>query len=222
MSERRNRAARKVLEDKPLLIFGSPTCAIYSIMDHIDHSRMTPEAVNARFAHASKQFEFAAKLYTIQIHEGRYLLHGHPEGASSWYERCTKEIFEMEGVNGRGGRPVLLWTKGKGRRQNGPGQDSHWIYDIFAMYCATVPTGCPNRRGYPRHKHVQLDGGTARAAQVRPPQLCQAVCRGLMEQIEVVRNGRFLLMNVDHGDKFRGKDFMNMAKKMQEKHRTIE
>ena len=38
--EMRNRAARKVLEDKPLLLIGSPMCTVYCTMNNINHAKM--------------------------------------------------------------------------------------------------------------------------------------------------------------------------------------
>ena len=61
--EMRNRVARKVLNDKPMLSIGSPMCTIDSVTDDANHSRMPTEVVQARFDHARKHSEFAAKFY---------------------------------------------------------------------------------------------------------------------------------------------------------------
>ena len=49
---------------------------------------------------------------------------------------------------------------------------------------------CPNKEGYQIHRHVRLQGGRARAAQIYPRELCKAICKGLMKQIEVDRKGQ--------------------------------
>ena len=41
---------------------------------------------------------FAAKLYKIQMEEGRMFLHEHPESAASWKEECMLEVMAMPGV----------------------------------------------------------------------------------------------------------------------------
>ena len=69
--EMRNRAARKVLTDKPLLFIGSPMCIVYSVMNNANHFKMPPEVVRERFAYARKHLEFATKLYQLQIQAGR-------------------------------------------------------------------------------------------------------------------------------------------------------
>ena len=69
--EMRNRAVRRVLTDKPLLLIGSPMCNVYSTMNNINHAHMTPETVKERFAYARKHLEFATKLYQLQMQGGR-------------------------------------------------------------------------------------------------------------------------------------------------------
>ena len=41
----RNKAARKLIEDKPRLLIGSPICTPFSQMNNINYSRMTREEV---------------------------------------------------------------------------------------------------------------------------------------------------------------------------------
>ena len=91
--EMRNRAARKVLQDKPVLFIGSPMCTVYSTMNHINHAKMPRELVNQRFREARKHLEFCVKLYNLQWEAGRYFLHEHPEGASSWQEHCILKML---------------------------------------------------------------------------------------------------------------------------------
>lgn len=47
--EMRNRAARKIFDDKPWLFIGSPMCTIHCIMNNINHHKMPPEIMKARF-----------------------------------------------------------------------------------------------------------------------------------------------------------------------------
>lgn len=60
---------------------------------------------------------------------------------------------------------------------------------------------CPNRMGKPQHDHVTLINGRAKAAQTYPPGLCRAVCKGLLEQMEVDEMGQFLIAEVDKDGK---------------------
>ena len=59
---------------------------------------------------------------------------------------------------------------------------------------------CPNRIGYWVHRHVILESGRTRAAQVYLDDLCKAICEGLQEQLKLDEKGQFLLMNANTMD----------------------
>ena len=77
----RNKAATRLLTDKPFVLIGSPMCTAYSAMNRINYSKMPAEEVQARLAYARKHLDFCAKLYDMQWQAGRYFLHEHPDGA---------------------------------------------------------------------------------------------------------------------------------------------
>ena len=81
---------------------------------------------------------------------------------------------------------------------------------------------CPNKGGYRIHEHVQLDGGRARAAQVYPPEFCRTVCRGLIKQMEVDRNGQFLLGNIEYNENYISKELLHTAKQMEKTYKIGE
>ena len=80
--EMRNRAIRKVLQDKQLLPIGSPMCIACSQLNNINHCRMEPTEVQRRMEYGRRHLEFCTRLYNIQWEAGRYLLHEHPASAS--------------------------------------------------------------------------------------------------------------------------------------------
>ena len=94
--EMRNRVASRIIQDKPPLLIGSPMCTTHSVANCANHARMDPEVVQARFRYARRHLEFAAKFYRLQIQGGRYFFHEHPESASSWHEKCMRELLKME------------------------------------------------------------------------------------------------------------------------------
>ena len=67
----RNRAVRKLLNDKPIVFIGSPMCTEYSTIIKLNHSKMAPEEVEQRMAYARKHVEFCITLYEIQWRSGR-------------------------------------------------------------------------------------------------------------------------------------------------------
>ena len=72
-------------------------CTVYSMMNNIHHACMAPGIVKGRFAYAQEQLKMATQLYQMQVQGGRYLLHEHPEGASSWAETCIMDVMKMDG-----------------------------------------------------------------------------------------------------------------------------
>ena len=47
---------------------------------------------------------------------------------------------------------------------------------------------------------MQLQGGRTRAAQIDPKELCKAICKGLIKQVEADRGGQYLFMNIEYDD----------------------
>lgn len=46
----------------------------------------------------------------------------------------------------------------------------------------------------PRHEHVPLANGRAKAAQTYPDALCRAICRVIVQQLQADRQGKFTLV----------------------------
>ena len=69
-AEMGNRAARKVIEDKPLLPIGSPPCTDWTSLMNLNWDKMDPDTVAERKRVARIHLEFCAKLYRIQHEAG--------------------------------------------------------------------------------------------------------------------------------------------------------
>ena len=108
-----NRAARRVLQDRPLLLIGSPMCTVYSTMNDVNHARMSEEDVGARSRYARKHVEFSVNLNEMQVDAGRDFLHEHPHRASPWQETCIKDIMKREGVLRVAGDQCMYGLKAK-------------------------------------------------------------------------------------------------------------
>ena len=145
--ETRNRAVRRVLSDKPFLLIGSPLCIVYSTMNNINHARMPLEPVKERFAHAREHFEFATKLYQLQIQEGRCFLHGHPASASSCEEDCAKKILKAEGVENVIGDQCQYGFKSKDKNGAGPARKTTAFMTNAPCVALQLKRRCPNQQG---------------------------------------------------------------------------
>ena len=150
--EMRNRATRLVLTDKPMLLIASPMCTTYSVMNNANHSRMPPEVVQARFDHARKHMEFPAKLYKLQIQEGRYFLHGHLESATSWSEKCMQDILKMEGVMIVVGVQCCYGSRARSKLGDGPARKATGFMANSPCVALRLQRRCPNRSGYAVHR----------------------------------------------------------------------
>ena len=95
--EMRNKAAWKLIQDKPRLLIGSFICTTFSTMNNVNYTRMSKEEVKQRMDYGRRHLEFCAGLYDIQWREGRYFLHGHPQAASSWQEDCIRTLMAKKG-----------------------------------------------------------------------------------------------------------------------------
>ena len=58
----RNRAVRKLLKDKPLVLIGSPMCGPFSSMNQINYSRMDAAEVAQKIEYGRRHLQFCTKL----------------------------------------------------------------------------------------------------------------------------------------------------------------
>ena len=193
----RTKATRRLLEDKPTLLMCSPMCTDFCTLTHINHKRMAKEVIQERMRTARTPLRFCTKLYALQLHHGRHSLHEHPLGATSWQEECIKELLGKNGVTKVSADQCQYGLVS--RDANGEGKVRKAIgFLTNAPYIAMqLSKRCPNRLGEMKHRHVVLEGGRTKAAQVYPEGSCRATCKGLMEQLESDRKGQFILAQLE-------------------------
>lgn len=218
----RNRAIRKVVNDEPLLLVGSPMCTAFSAMNNINYSKMSREEVEHRMNYGRKHVKFCAQLYALQWKAGRYFLHEHPECATSWEEQCIKDLLKREGVMRVDADQCMYGLKSHDGEREGPARKGTGFLTNSACIADQLRRRCPNRKGHQVHRHVVLEDGRTRAAQVYPDGLCRAICRGLRNQIQVDANGQFLLMNLDTTKDESSRDLQKSEEKLRRKYQTVE
>ena len=81
--------------------------------------------------------------------------------------------------------------------REGPAQKATGFLTNSVCIAEKLKRRCPNRKGEIVHEHIVLEGGRTRAAQVYPRGLCEAISKGLQEQIQMDEKGQFLLMNLN-------------------------
>ena len=187
--EAKREKAREILrKQKPYLLIGSPMCTAFCFWQRLNAARWgnTAEAQAAR-TKAVKHMEFAASLYFEQLQAGRYFLHEHPRYASSWGLSTMEELMKIPGVElthgdqcqygarvARGplkGRPV--------KKPSGFLSNSRCLSRALSRTCSGTKGAC-SRGG----QHAQCSGRIAREAAIYLRELCQAVIKGIVEQLK--------------------------------------
>ena len=218
----RNVAVRKFLQDKPRLLVGSPMCSAFSTMNDINYSRMIEEEKHQRLAYGRKHLEFCTKLYEIQWREGRYFLNEHPNSASAWQEECINRMLKRQGVVRVAGDQCRYGLRSNDGEKDGPAQKRAGFMTNSPCIAKQLSLKCPNNGRNMPHDHIKFINGRASAAQIYPPGLCRAVCKGLIEQIEMDRTGQFLLVGVGMSQDSNTNDMKKEADRFKEKCRTVE
>ena len=191
--EMRDRALKKVREEKPMLLVGSPMCTAFSTWQRINDLIRDPYVVKNEKARAVQHLEFCIQLYQEQRRHGRYFLHEHPAYASSWQEETMKNMLKenhvvtatcdqcMYGSEAADGSPIKKPTT---FMTNAP------------ELAAELNTRCQGRGGACSRNaggvHAQCRGETARMAAIYHFKLCRAILRGFRKQLQrdgVCRDG---------------------------------
>ena len=175
----------KVQLDDPMLLTGSPCCDQFSALQNL-RKEVTEERL-ARRAEGRKKLKTACEFYKEQVRRKRYFLHEHPWGASSWNEKCVKEVQALPGVQVVKGA-MCHWhmtsedSTGRGlvKKPTGWMTNSSELAEILSASCSNK-----DGSGKPWHRHVMLVNGRARHAKVYPPEIVKAVLKGLRKQLEV-------------------------------------
>ena len=215
-----NRAIRKVLQDKPLLIIGSPVCTALSKLNNSNYCRMDPMEVQRKMEYGRRHPEFCTKLYNIQWETGRYFLHEHPASASSWQEKCIQRMLCKHGVTKVVGDQCRYGLTSSDGKHTGLAKKSTGFMTNSPCIAAALNKRCKNTKQHQVHEHVVLINGGPKAAQVYPSALCKAVCQGIRQQIIVDGKGQLLLAQVD-GEASSG-ELMKVAKELQSRCKVVE
>ena len=93
--EKREKTKNMLNEQKPILLAGSPLCTAFSKLQNLNFSKMSKEEVTKIMAQARTHLHFCVDLYRQQIHNGRYFLHEHPDGATSWSDWYIRKLLNM-------------------------------------------------------------------------------------------------------------------------------
>ena len=220
--EMRNKVARKVIEEEPLVLIGSPPYTDWSSLMNFNWSKLDPATVEERKRIARTHLEFCAKLYKIQHVAGRYFLHEHPISATSWSEEIIREVCDLDGVlTALADQCKFGLTSPLSGGQGELMKPTRFMTNSLCI-AQSMNRRCPNRmtHGTHKHEHVILLDGRAKAAQTYPNELCRAIRKGIVKQIEADRQGQFMLAALDMGAS--SKTAMHAAMELASKCKQVE
>ena len=98
--EDRRKAKKYIIEERPLLVIGSPVCTPFSALQRWNWGRTREGDRKLRQAleEATRYMEFVAELYAIQDANGRYYFHENPAQATSWQLACIQRVCGLRGA----------------------------------------------------------------------------------------------------------------------------
>jgi hypothetical protein len=118
-------------------------------------------------------------MYELQVSEGRYFLHEHPNSASSWRYECMHRLI----INPLIGSVVSNMCQYGMMQLDDDGIERHVKKPTRWLSNSPFILNELDKRCAGDHHHVQLLGGKAKAAQVYPKRLCSAILKGLKKQL---------------------------------------
>ena len=103
--------------------------------------------------------------------------------------------------------------------RTGPAKKSAGFMTNSPCVAKALNKRCMNTKQQQVHEHVVLINGRPKAAQVYPPALRRAICKGLRQQIIADEHGQLLLAQIDNNAS--GGEFMKVAKDIRSQYRTV-
>ena len=180
----RKKAIELVVSEKPWLVVGSPPCTVFSMLQNLNKHKYGGdsewmEKFEARKAEAVEHMKFCIYLYRLQRAEGRYFLHEHPEGATSWDLEMIARLEKLDGVEkvtcDQCEYGLVTEVMGDTRPARKP---TSFLTNSWCI-ASELDTRCSGN-----HLHYSLMEGRAKKAEEYPDKLCRAVCKGIIRQQE--------------------------------------
>ena len=177
-----------IAREQPWLVTSSPPCSTFSTLRRLSNYKRDVGVVAEEERLGRQRLHRSLKCCKLQASMGGYYLHEHPKEASSWED---PEVLEMRenpesyvvqspmcrfGMKLRNAEGELLHVR----------KETLWMTNSLQIALELQGT-CENKlKGKEVHRHVQLVGEKrAKAAQVYPKELVEAVLRGLKKELEM-------------------------------------
>ncbi len=97
--EVRERVRKLVRDTKPFMVIGSPPCTMFCSLQDLNKGKRDEEEFQRKLEVAKKHVRFCLELYQLQVDEGRFFLHEHPNSSTSWSMPEVIKMIALEGVD---------------------------------------------------------------------------------------------------------------------------
>ena len=130
-----------------------------------------------------KLLHVAVDVTEEQIRAGRYFLHEHPLGASSWLDPRITALQKTEVVFTVSSPMCCLQAKIETRSGSRDVnkfvyKQTKWVTNSKVL-AEALDGRCSNSSGSPFHRHIVMDGGITKTASACAPELVNTVLRAL-------------------------------------------
>ena len=177
-----------IVKEMPLLVTSSPPCTAFSKLRNLSNAKRDPQVVAEEVGRERVRRSIAC--CKLQANLGGLFLHEHPKDSDSWKMPEVEEMINREdtylvqspmcrfGMKLKDPHGELLHVR----------KETWWLTNSKEI-AAELQGACENQlAGKEIHRHVQLIGEQrARAAQVYPPALMEAILRGLKREMRAKR-----------------------------------
>ena len=151
-----------------MLVVGSPMCKAFCSWQSLNEARSKdPEVYRRARAQAELHMDFVCELYREQALAGRYFLHEHPLGASSWKLECIQKVAEMAGVHLVHGDQCQYGASSGGAPVKKPTRfmtNSTCLAEALSKTCQGRGGACVKKNGEYVGRHKPCEGRVAAEA----------------------------------------------------------
>ena len=175
-------ARKKVDEEAPMFLIGSPGCTPYSSLQNANKNKSGRDEAERKKVEGDVHMRFVCELYRAQHAAGRYFLHEHPLCATSWKLEWIEEVLELDGVDTAWGDQCQYGQAAGGTEP--VKKPTRWMSNSPELL-RCLDQKCSGRRGLcsSGRPHAPCSGAAARRAAEYPVGLCKAIIKGCRNQL---------------------------------------
>ena len=169
---------RKVRQDveqmQPFFVIGSPPCTMMSTLQALNPNKGSEDWMR-KYWEAVMFLAFCGEIYEAQVKGGRYFIHEHPAGATSWGLDPIMRIAATHGViSVRTDQCMFGLVTWDQCGEQAPAQKPTKFLTNSCEVAQRLSVRCDGCHG-----HVRLLGGRAGPAQEYPAKLCDSILEGI-------------------------------------------